>query len=48
MVAALGLFDLLEISLQLVLLEKGRAVEPLQLRVVGIPLPVGAGDARGA
>ncbi len=44
MVAAFGLFDLGEVRLQLVFLEEGRAVEPLELAVGRVPLPIRAGD----
>ena len=43
-VAAFGLFDLLQVGFEFVLLEERGAVEPLQLGVVGVPLPVRAGD----
>ena len=44
-VAALGLVDLLEVLLHVLLLEPGRAVEPLQLLPVGVAFPIGPGDA---
>ena len=43
-VALLGLFELLEVLVQVLLAEEGGAVDALQLLVVLVALPVGAGD----
>ena len=42
-VAALGLFDLLQVVVQVLLAEEGGAVEPLQLLARGVALPIGPG-----
>ena len=44
MVALLGLFELLEVLVQILLGEERGAVDALQLRVVLVAFPVGAGD----
>ncbi len=46
MVAAPGLLERREVGVELLLGEPGGAVEPLQLGVVGVPLPVGPRDVR--
>ena len=43
MVAAFGLFDLLQMVFELLLAEEGRAIEPLQLLPRGVALPIGPG-----
>jgi len=43
-VALLHLLQLVEVSLQLLPVEEGGAVDPLQHRVAGVAAPVGAGD----
>ena len=43
MVAALGLLEAEEILVELLLARPGGAVDPLQLRVVGVAAPIGAG-----
>src|SRR5262249_47745118 len=43
-IAFLGLLQLMEILVEVLLTEKGGAVEALQLRTVGVVFPVGTGD----
>ena len=44
MVAALGLFDLLQMLVELFLREERGGIQPLELGVVGVALPIGPGD----
>ena len=46
MVPLAGLLEPRQIGIEVFLGEPGRAVEPLQLLAVGVPLPVGPGQAR--
>ena len=45
MIAALGLFQAMEVFLQLFLREKARGVNALELRIAFLTFPVGASDA---
>ena len=47
-VALLGLFDLLEIGVELLLLGEGGAVDAGQHRVVAVAAPIGARDLHAA
>src|SRR5271170_5622238 len=44
MVAALGFFEIVQIFVQLFLVDKTRAVNPLHLRIAFLALPIRAGD----
>ena len=44
MIALLGLFEAVQVVLELLLVGPGRAVDPLQHLVARIAAPVGAGD----
>src|SRR4051794_11430063 len=46
MVTLLGFFDLVQVSIHLLLTEEGGAIEALKLRPSGVVLPVGPGDAQ--
>ena len=45
MIALPRLLERQEVGVEIFLRKPGRAVEPLELGVVGVPLPIGAGDA---
>ena len=45
MIAALRFFEPMQIFVELFLCEEARGVNPLQLRIAFLALPVGAGDA---
>lgn len=45
MVALLGFFHARDVGVELLLVRPGRAVDTLQLLVLGVAAPVGAGDA---
>ena len=45
MIALLRLFELVQVGIEVLLVEEGGAVEPLELLAAGVVLPVGAGDA---
>ena len=47
-VALLGFLELMQVGVELVLGRPGGAVDALQLRLVGIAAPVGAGDTSSA
>ena len=44
MVAPFRLFDLFQVGVEVLLVEQGGAIEPLQLLSPGVALPIGAGD----
>src|SRR5262249_53031815 len=44
-VALLGLFELVQVAVEVLLAEEGGAIEALELLAVGVVLPVSAGDA---
>ncbi len=44
MISLASLLDLGNISIEVLLLEEGGSIDPLEHRLVGVSLPVGAGD----
>ena len=43
-IAALGLFELLQVGVEFGLIEERGRVQPLQLLAIGVPFPIRAGD----